>query len=79
LRIAALALLAASQRGQRILNIADPMALTVAEIAAAIVSRFDYSGDVLALPDEALYPPSVGRTPGPSSGRLCWTSPRRRR
>ncbi len=39
------------------------MALSVAEIAAAIVSRFDYSGDVVALPDEPLYPPSVGGTP----------------
>ncbi len=61
--IAALVLLAAGLRGQRILNIADPMALSVAEIAAAIVSRFDYSGDVVALPDEPLYPPSVGGTP----------------
>jgi nucleoside-diphosphate-sugar epimerase len=61
--IAALVLLAAGLRGQRILNIADPMALTVAEIAAAIVSRFDYAGDVVALPDQPLYPPSVGRTP----------------
>jgi nucleoside-diphosphate-sugar epimerase len=61
--IAALVLLAASLRGQRILNIADPMALSVAEIAAAIVSRFDDSGDVVALPDDPLYPPSVGGTP----------------
>ena len=61
--IAALVLLAAGLRGQRILNIADPMALTVAEIAAAIVSRFDYAGDVVALPDEPLYPPSMGGTP----------------
>jgi nucleoside-diphosphate-sugar epimerase len=61
--IAALVLLAASLRGRRILNIADPMALTVAEIAAAIVSRFDHAGDVVALPDEPLYPPSVGGTP----------------
>jgi nucleoside-diphosphate-sugar epimerase len=61
--IAALALLAAGLRGQRILNIADPMALTVTEIAAAIGSCFDYSGDVIVLPDEPLYPPSVGGTP----------------
>jgi nucleoside-diphosphate-sugar epimerase len=61
--IAVLVLLAAGLRGQRILNIADPMALSVAEIAAAIVSRLDYAGDVVALPDEPLYPPSVGGTP----------------
>ncbi len=61
--IAALVRLVASLRGQRILNIADPEALSVAEIAAAIISRFDSSADVVALSDEALYPPSVGRTP----------------
>jgi nucleoside-diphosphate-sugar epimerase len=61
--IAALVRLVASLRGQRILNIADPAALSVSEIAASIISRFDWSGDVVALPDEGLYPPSVGRTP----------------
>jgi len=61
--IAALLLLAASLRGQRILNIADPMALSVAEIAAAIGSCFDWSGQLVALPDEDSYPPSLGWTP----------------
>jgi nucleoside-diphosphate-sugar epimerase len=61
--IAALVLLAASLRGQRILNIADPMALSVAEIAAAIGLCFDWSGQLVALPDQDSYPPAVGRTP----------------
>jgi len=61
--IATLVRLAASMRGRRILNIADPVALSVSEIAASILSRFDDSGSVAALPDEDLYPPSVGRTP----------------
>jgi nucleoside-diphosphate-sugar epimerase len=61
--IAALVRLVASLRGQRILNIADPIGLSVSEIAASILSCFDFSGEVLALPDEPLYPPSVGGTP----------------
>jgi nucleoside-diphosphate-sugar epimerase len=61
--IATLVRLAASMRGRRILNIADPVALSVSEIAASILSRFDDSGSVEALPDEDLYPPSVGRAP----------------
>jgi nucleoside-diphosphate-sugar epimerase len=61
--IATLVRLVAGLRGQRVLNIADPVALSVSEIAASIVSCFDYAGAVVALPDEDAYPPSVGGAP----------------
>jgi nucleoside-diphosphate-sugar epimerase len=66
--IAALMLRAASLSGKRILNIADPAVLSVGEIATLILSQFEYSGRVVALPDEGLYPASIGWTP--------WSVPR---
>lgn len=66
--IAALALRAAALSGKRVLNIADPAALSVGEIATSILSQFEYFGRVVALADEAAYPASIGWTP--------WSVPR---
>jgi nucleoside-diphosphate-sugar epimerase len=61
--IAALIRLVAGLAGQRILNIADPEALAVVAIGAAIAAACGYSGRLVAAPDLGLYPPPVGRTP----------------
>jgi nucleoside-diphosphate-sugar epimerase len=61
--IASLIRVVAGLSGKRMLNIADPAALSVAEIAQVIASRFEQVGRVIALPDEDVYPPSLGRTP----------------
>ena len=61
--IGALILRAAALSGKRILNIADPAALPVSDIATCILARFDYSGRLVALADEANYPPRLGWTP----------------
>jgi nucleoside-diphosphate-sugar epimerase len=66
--IASLMLRAAVLSGKRILNIADPTALSVGEIATSILSQFEYSGRVVRLPDEEVYPASIGWTP--------WSVPR---
>jgi nucleoside-diphosphate-sugar epimerase len=66
--IAALVLRAAPLLGKRVLNIADPAALSVGEIATSILSQFEYHGRVVALPDEGVYPSSIGWTP--------WSVPR---
>jgi nucleoside-diphosphate-sugar epimerase len=61
--IAELVRVAAGSRGRRILNIADPEALPVSEIAAAIASACGFSGRFVMLPDVDGYPPQVGATP----------------
>jgi nucleoside-diphosphate-sugar epimerase len=61
--IAELVRIAAGSQGQRILNIADPEALAVSEIAAAIASACGFSGRFVMLPDVDAYPPQVGATP----------------
>ena len=48
--------------GTRILNAADPLALSVAEIAATIASHLDYRGAFVPVNDNT-YPPVVGSTP----------------
>jgi nucleoside-diphosphate-sugar epimerase len=54
--------LALEAPGPRILNIADPSALSVAEIGAALAAHLDYRGAFLAPHDED-YPPKLGATP----------------
>ncbi|WP_428490595.1 NAD-dependent epimerase/dehydratase family protein [Rhodopila sp.] len=65
--IAAVARIAAETPGSRVLNIADPDAPTVAEIAAHIARHLDYQGRIVAVdaPDDS---PLIGRTP--------WSVPR---
>jgi nucleoside-diphosphate-sugar epimerase len=65
--IAALIRVAVGAPGRRVLNIADPFAPTVADIAARIARHLDYDGRIVAV-DEQGYPPAVGRTP--------WSVPR---
>lgn len=60
--IAALIRTAAERSGSRVLNIADPIALSVAEIAACMAQHFAYGGRFVPL-DDPSYPPPVGRTP----------------
>jgi hypothetical protein len=57
-----LARVAAEAPGSRVLNIADPLPPTVAEIAALIARHLDYSGQIVEV-DEEIYPPTIGRTP----------------
>jgi nucleoside-diphosphate-sugar epimerase len=61
--IGVLILRAATLSGKRVLNIADPAALPVSDIATCILTRLDYSGRLVKLPDEANYPPRLGWTP----------------
>ena len=61
--VAALVRLVAGSPDTRILNIADPEALPVKEIAAAIASHCGFSGRFAMLPDIDSYPPPVGATP----------------
>lgn len=65
--IGALARTAAEAPGSRVLNVGDPDAPTVAEIAALAVRHLGYRGRVVEVDDPA-YPPPVGRTP--------WSVPR---
>lgn len=60
--LAALIGVALGTPGDRILNIADPQALTVAEIGKAIASRLDWRGVFKPL-DTAGFPAAVGRNP----------------
>ncbi len=61
--IAAAVRVAAGTPGQRILNVADPTALSVAEIAALMARHLRYRGAVVEVDDTDRYPPTVGRTP----------------
>lgn len=65
--IAALTRVVVETPGHRVLNIADPSAPSVADIAAFIAQHLDYDGCIVEV-DERSYPPSVGRTP--------WSVPR---
>jgi len=65
--IAALTRVTVETPGHRVLNIADPSAPSVADIAAFIAQHLDYNGRIVEV-DEQSYPPSVGRTP--------WSVPR---
>jgi nucleoside-diphosphate-sugar epimerase len=53
--------------GRRVLNIADPLAPSVADIAAFIANHLDYDGRIVGV-DEQSGTPMVGRTP--------WSVPR---
>jgi nucleoside-diphosphate-sugar epimerase len=60
--IAALACTVLQNPGTRILNAADPAAMTVAEIAAAIATHLDFRGEFLPVNDNS-YPPTIGASP----------------
>jgi nucleoside-diphosphate-sugar epimerase len=65
--IAALARVAIEAPASRVLNIGDPSAPTVAEIAAFIAQHMGYTGDIVKIPGED-YPAILGRNP--------WSVPR---
>jgi nucleoside-diphosphate-sugar epimerase len=65
--IAALTRVVVAAPGRRILNIADPVAPTVAEIGAAITQHLGYRGQIVAMGEQGSAP-TVGRTP--------WSVPR---
>jgi nucleoside-diphosphate-sugar epimerase len=65
--IAALARVVAEAPGQRVLNIADPVAPSVAEIGAIIAAHLGYRGRLVPVDGEG-DPPTVGRSP--------WSIPR---
>jgi nucleoside-diphosphate-sugar epimerase len=65
--IAALIRTVADHPGRRVLNIADPSAPSVVDIAACIARQQGYAGRIVPVDDPA-YPPPVGRTP--------WSVPR---
>jgi nucleoside-diphosphate-sugar epimerase len=65
--ISALIRVVAEKPDKRVLNIADPTALSVADIAACITQHLGYPGRVVGVGDPT-YPPLVGRTP--------WSVPR---
>lgn len=67
LNIAELVAVALEHPDKRVLNIADPVALTVAEIGAIIGRAANYQGRLVGL-EEGRFPRSVGRTP--------WSTPR---
>lgn len=66
--IAALARVAVETPGRRVLNIADPTAPTVSEIAAIIARQLDYQGQIVAVDQPGGGAPTVGITP--------WSVPR---
>ena len=65
--IAALTRVVVEAPANRVLNIADPSAPSVAEIAATIAQHMGYEGQIVEVPGED-YPPVLGRTP--------WSVPR---
>jgi len=65
--IAALTRVIVETPGSRVLNIADPSAPSVADIAAFIAQHLDYDGRIVEV-DGQSHPPSIGRTP--------WSVPR---
>jgi len=60
--IAALTRVAIEAPASRVLNIADPSALSVAEIAASIAQHMGYEGQIVEVPGKD-YPATLGRTP----------------
>ncbi len=69
--IAALVRVAAGLPGQRVLNIADPTAPAVCEIAQAVGRHLGFRGRIVPLPDAD--PPPVSRTPCRSASPSCST------
>lgn len=67
LNIAELTAVSLDRPGTRVLNIADPQALTVGEIGAIIAQRMNFQGALVGLDDDA-FPARDGRTP--------WSTPR---
>ena len=67
LNIAELTRVALEQPSTRILNIADPMALSVAEIGSAIARHMSYAGKFVPVVSDT-FPAKIGRTP--------WSVPR---
>lgn len=67
LNIAELTRIALDNPGARILNIADPEALSVTQIGAAIAAHMGYEGKFIPLTDD-IFPARIGRTP--------WSVPR---
>lgn len=67
LNIAELARIALDRPATRILNIADPVALSVAEIGAAIAQHMGYAGKFMRVASDT-FPAKIGRTP--------WSVPR---
>jgi nucleoside-diphosphate-sugar epimerase len=65
--ISALTRVAVETPGYRVLNVADPSAPSVADIATFIAQHLGYDGRIVEV-GEWGYPPSVGRTP--------WSGPR---
>lgn len=62
--IAELVRVVAGLPGHRVLNIADPTAPNVSEIAGSVAEHLGYGGVIVGLPDQDAYPPTtVGRTP----------------
>ena len=61
--IAAAVRIVAGLQGRRVLNIADPSAVRVDEIAGLIGRHLGFSGRVLLVDDDGRYPPLLGRTP----------------
>jgi nucleoside-diphosphate-sugar epimerase len=62
LNIAELVAVALDRPGSRVLNIADPVAPSVAEIGAIIGQRMNYAGRLVGM-SEACFPKRIGRTP----------------
>jgi nucleoside-diphosphate-sugar epimerase len=60
--IAALTRVVIEAPASRVLNIADPSAPSVAEIAATIAQHMGYEGQIVEMPGDD-YPATVGRTP----------------
>ncbi len=60
--IAALTRVVVEAPANRVLNIADPSAPSVAEIAATIAQHMGYEGQIVEVPGED-YPATLGRTP----------------
>jgi nucleoside-diphosphate-sugar epimerase len=60
--IAALTRVVIEAPANRVLNIADPSAPSVAEIAASIAQHMGYEGQIVEVPGEG-YPATLGRTP----------------
>jgi len=67
LNIAELARFALDKPATRILNIADPAALSVAEIGSAVAAHMGYEGEFIKLSSD-IFPAGIGRTP--------WSVPR---
>jgi nucleoside-diphosphate-sugar epimerase len=67
LNIAELVAVASEKAGSRVLNIADAVALSIAEIGATIGQAMRYRGRLLGL-EEGRFPRGVGRTPWSTPG-----------